>query len=239
MGFNNRLLIPPTSAPVNPNLKMFLDANDTNSYNGTGTTWFDLTSNANNGAISSTAFSSGTSPKYFDFNGFSSHVNIASSSTSPFNTTSRQFTLSIWFNKDSNSFSPLMAKYGTTNASRSWYLSSNGDNKLSMLWWSGTTSQYQLSSNAVFPSTGVWYNAVFAVGSSINSMYVNGVLTDAISGALSLVTGNNEPIVIGSQAGGQYNFLNGQIGQAKIYDDTLTAAQVLADFNANKATYGL
>jgi len=50
------------------NLLLHLDANNINSYPGSGTTWTDLSGNGNNFSIVSSAFQSGT-PSYMDFNG--------------------------------------------------------------------------------------------------------------------------------------------------------------------------
>lgn len=49
-------------------LILCLDAGNTRSYPGSGTTWFDISGNNNNFAISATAYNS-TGPRYMDFNG--------------------------------------------------------------------------------------------------------------------------------------------------------------------------
>ena len=69
-----------TESPDPPTPQMYLDAGNTNSYPGTGTTWFDLTSNANNGAISGASFSS-LDGGYFSFDGSNDFVNTGSSTT--------------------------------------------------------------------------------------------------------------------------------------------------------------
>lgn len=50
------------------NLVLWLDAGNSSSYPGTGTTWTDLSGQGNNFAISASAYNS-TGPKYMDFNG--------------------------------------------------------------------------------------------------------------------------------------------------------------------------
>lgn len=50
-------------------LVLWLDANNTTSYPGTGTTWYDLSKNANNFSILATAYNGSGAIKYMDFNG--------------------------------------------------------------------------------------------------------------------------------------------------------------------------
>ena len=58
---------------INPNvpvsgLILQLDAQNTKSYPGTGTTWYDTSGNNNNFTINASAYNS-SGPKYMDFNG--------------------------------------------------------------------------------------------------------------------------------------------------------------------------
>ena len=80
-------------------LNMFLKAGNTTSYPGNGTTWFDLTSNANNGAISGASFSS-LDGGYFSFDGSNDFVNTGSSTTKAL-----PMSVEMWINPGS-SFSP-------------------------------------------------------------------------------------------------------------------------------------
>lgn len=54
---------------VTSNLILHLDANDTSSYNGSGTVWYDISGNSNNFNIVSSAYKTNESVKYMDFNG--------------------------------------------------------------------------------------------------------------------------------------------------------------------------
>lgn len=59
---------PTGAAYVTSNLLVYLDAGESASYPGTGTTWSDLSGNGNHFNIVATAYNS-TGPKYMDFNG--------------------------------------------------------------------------------------------------------------------------------------------------------------------------
>ena len=94
-------------------LNMFLKAGNTTSYPRNGTTWFDLTSNANNGAISGASFSS-LDGGYFSFDGSNDFVNTGSSTTKAL-----PMSVEMWINPGS-SFSPRGVIYsnydgGTVN----------------------------------------------------------------------------------------------------------------------------
>lgn len=56
-------------------LRMYLDAANIKSYPGSGSTWFDLSNNNNNGTLSNTTFDSEVGG-CFSFNGSSSYVNL-------------------------------------------------------------------------------------------------------------------------------------------------------------------
>ena len=74
-------------------LKMYLDASNTTSYPGTGSTWFDLTTNQNNGTISNTSWNLNG---YFDFNGSNSKVDLGTSFANNVSKT----TYAAWVNFD-------------------------------------------------------------------------------------------------------------------------------------------
>lgn len=57
-----------TGGVVTSNLILYLDAGNTSSYSGSGTTWTDLSGNGNNFQINASAYNS-SGPKYMDFNG--------------------------------------------------------------------------------------------------------------------------------------------------------------------------
>jgi hypothetical protein len=47
-------------------------------------------------------------------------------------------------------------------------------------------------------------------------------------------------LFLGSYNGGEYaQYFNGQMGIVRLYKKALTATEVLANYNTNKATYGL
>ena len=90
-------------------LKMYLDASNTTSYPPpqTGSTWFDLTSNANNGTISGATWNPGG---YFDVTGASnSGINIAGLTTQ-ITPNGNDSTMGGWFKKDNTNWGTFWSK---------------------------------------------------------------------------------------------------------------------------------
>jgi hypothetical protein len=103
---------PITTGEVNNGLLLYLNAGNTSSYSGSGTTWYDLSGNNNHGTLR--ANGAGALPIFangsFAFNGSSSYVSIASSVIP--NTGS--FTISTWAKMPPGRFAELI---NTRNAS--------------------------------------------------------------------------------------------------------------------------
>ena len=94
-GFHLPLNNTSTGTIVNDsNLKLHLDASDSSSYGGSGTTWSDLTTNNNDGTISGAGFLSSTNGGVFDFDG-NDKIEITTIKDDIDN--NQPFTLECWF----------------------------------------------------------------------------------------------------------------------------------------------
>lgn len=203
-------------------LKIYLDANNTNSYPGTGTTWFDLTSNANNGAISGATWNS---DGYFDFDGSNDYVNIDATANSPVNFSEKNYTISCWINPDNvNSNNPIFTKYGLDDSLRSIFFNIHTDGTLRFLQRATGTTDQQFSSSTI--SVGVWTNVTIVRDSSTVKFYINGAIDASRSTTFTPNTGGNQNITIGSQADGAFNFFDGKISYVKLFNEVLTASEV-------------
>ena len=77
------------------NLVLHLDAGNSNSYVGSGTTWTDLSGEGNNGTINGATYNSGDGG-YFVFDGTDDAVTVSAGSDFAYGTD--DFTVEIWFN---------------------------------------------------------------------------------------------------------------------------------------------
>ena len=214
--------------PLPASLKMYLDAGNTTSYPPpqTGATWFDLTSNANNGAISGASFSS-LDGGYFSFDGSNDSVNTGSSTTKAL-----PMSVAMWINPGS-SFSPRGVIYsnydgGTTNG---FYIRLETSGKFQIDCYykpAGTYYRTLLNQTGSALPLNQWSHCVFTFDTSYVKSYLNGGPADAQVATNSQGIGftSSFDTLLARRAGGDY--FSGKISQARVYDVTLTQAEITA-----------
>jgi hypothetical protein len=230
----------PTStpnAPVTSNLRLYYDPSNLSSYPGTGTTINDLSDNGLDGTMSNITF---TSP-YFIFNGSSSQVSVADNTL--LEPGSGDWSIEFWVNHTviAGASRILIAKTDGGNAADWGYglrTVSNGNTFMEI--GNGSTSittpTSTLSINTWYQVVGVWTN----VASNSLALYINGSLIGSNSHSFGSVRNTTSPLYLGSFNGGQFaQWLNGRMGVVRMYSSALTASQVLQNYNADKAKYGL
>ena len=223
-------------------LKMYLDASNTTSYPPpqTGSTWFDLTSNANNGTISGATWNPGG---YFDVTGASnSGINIAGLTTQ-ITPNGNDSTMGGWFKKDN------------TNWGTFWSKGAGSQYELQMAGGTGSGTAYPLryifyrrSGSAVgtalsttYLSANTWYHIIGVIDWSNQAikLYLNGSLI-ATNTSWSHNTSNQ--LLTGSIYLGRRNDnsgnLDGKVAAFRVYDEVLTASEITALFDENKSDYG-
>ncbi|MDB4298088.1 LamG domain-containing protein [bacterium] len=142
--------------PPTPTI-LYLDASNTTSYPGTGTIWYDLTSNANNGAISGAQWLNG----YFIF-ASNDKVNVSSFSPVSFE---------IWVNVDSTSGTDALIGHSSINSNYVYWNTSD-------LTVNGAifTSLNKVAS--------VWVNIILVESGSNLLCYKDGILLQTLTGSL-------------------------------------------------------
>ena len=109
-----------------------------------------------------------------------------------------------------------------------------------------TGGAVRLVSSGTAVQTGVWYHTVSVFETNKVSLYVNGTLVGTNTGAMNYVAAGvidqSYPFTIGSgidtSAARNYEYLDGKIGEFRIYQKVLTAAEVFQNHNATKHKYG-
>jgi len=205
------------SAISNGVLLMYLDAGNTASYSGTGTSWNDLSGNGRNGTISNGSYNALDGGSVV-FNGTSTGVDYGLIAIS-------DFTCEVWVNLGSTA-GGLAFGGGISGADNNQLQLSDGigialgDSQLSVT--PGTTGAL---------TTGTWCQVVWArVGEAI-SIYKNGSFLASASSSAQLRISK-----IGTNGGG---FLSGRISVARVYAGALSAAEISANFNALRGRYGI
>lgn len=215
---------------VRNGLVLYLDAANSRSYPGTGTTWTDLSGNGNNGTLTNGPTYSSLNNGSIVFNGSNQHV-IGPSISSQF---TGDMTAEVWINIVSGP-SDWVRVVGTGEPGNRtfglWYGTGRA-----FLWQrlGATDPGIYATGNSVATST--WNHVVGTTSGSSHVLYLNGVQIGSATAA-GPWPASNQPIGIGY--GNIHTYHNGNISNVKLYNRALSISEVRQNFNATKGRYGL
>ena len=210
-------------------LYLHLDAGNSSSYPGSGSTWFDLTSNDLDFALKNgTAYNSGFDG-HFVFDGSNDHFEISSGWTS-FGTD--PYTIEAWFRVHTTAQAEaIIATQG--GGSGSFQIGPNSSQQMTFSGGSGSVASTEGTLN-------VWKQMVFVregTGTDQFKIYVNGSLNT--TGTMSDNHDSTLQLRIGRNRNGSLYF-DGDIAIIRIYKNkALNATEVLGNYNNNKDRYSL
>jgi hypothetical protein len=211
---------------------LYLDAGISTSYAGTGTTWFDLSGNANNGTFAGGVQFTATAGGTMEFDGIDSAITFNNPVEIPIG--NDPYTISVWFNSDempSNRGFVGWGGFGNFNEVNAWRLYDTGVSGFRHYWW-GNDLDYTTPM-----TTGVWYNAVAAYENGSRKLYLNNVEV-----AEDFPTGHNVTDSTNLRIGVTADFLGewflGKIAQVIIYKRQATVAEIDAIWNSGKTRFG-
>ena len=217
-----------------PSLVLSLDSNILLSYDGTSSTWYDLSVRKNNGLLNNVTSVTGSIPNTsFSFNGTSSFISFTQSNGIPINNS--EYTIETWFN--SNSYGPFeqgpLVGWGTldvTDATNVFRLNGNG---LYNYWWGDDLNIPFTGTSSMI--VGNWYYAVATFDGAYRKIYLNGELkaTDIPTGVHSVTDSSTLKIGLFYD-----NYFNGKISKVKISDKALSGSKILSSFNTDKLLHG-
>jgi len=204
-------------------LELHLNASDSTSYGGSGTTWTDISGNSNDGTISGATFGADNGG-YFDFDS-NDYISVPSTSSTPVDFSAKNYTIEAWINPDTTALSnPILTKYGTTDSLRSIHFSYISSGKIRLFERAtGTNASHESTSTLTLNR---WTHVAVTRTSSQVKLYIDGSLDATISSTFTPNNGGSQNINIGSQANGQFNFFDGQIGEVRVYSKSLSASEV-------------
>ena len=200
---------------IEDSLFLSVDASNSNSYSGSGTTWTDLTGNGYNGTL--------TNGPTYDSNNSGSNSYL---------------TWELWVNP-SDTDGNIMSM-SNSNPQGGWNMppiAASGSKFIAKKW----NNNILYSDNTY--SQGTWYHVVLTwdYNNNTQSLYVNGVLNDSQSGINYSASGSNNYIFLGDDNPGANNtgMFGGKYGEFRIYNKSLSSTEVLNNYNATKSRYGL
>lgn len=208
---------------VTSGLIMALDAINTKSYPGSGSTWTDLTGNSNTATlVNSPTYSNG----YFTFDGSTQYATVAGTPVAQ-----TAYTKMIWL---------YVTNFATNNNLLSSDVGGNifwlGGNSGTKLVGAHTDTSFTLVQGATNLSLNTWYcGAVTFSTVSGWVIYLNG-LSDATNATVSQRPGTGA-VQVGAYANG--NLFSGRLACPMIYNRALTAAEIKQNFNALRGRFGV
>jgi len=200
-------------------LILHLDASAPSSYPGSGTTWSDLSSTANNGTLTNgPTFNSGNGG-YIDFDGTDDRIELESI---PSITTDATFC--AWVNGASLSGNRAIMSIKDVLIQ----LAPDG-----IVYWFDVDTNNLLFSGVY--SINTWYHIVIAQSGTSISAYRNGAFVNAQTG------GNIGSSYSNKQIGAYFGSRNwqGRIGSVQIYNRQLSAAEISQNFNVQRGRFGV
>ena len=208
---------------------LYLDAGDSSSYPGTGTTWTDLVGgkifNLNNGPTWTS-----TGGGYFNFNAASSQYAICNTSLPTLST----WTVGVWHYYDGTETgsAPCIVTETYIGGQLNYSLGNNSG-PFSTGFFNGgwqVTDGYSLTANN-------WYYIVGTYDGADIKLYVNGTLVDTTTHV-----GNPTSSGAGIRLMERWDlsdYWGGYLSTVAIYDKALNSGQVSSIWNTTKSRYGL
>lgn len=220
-----------TNTTINQsNLLLYLDAGNQGSYPGSGTTWTDLGSNANNATgLTGTTYSA-SNGGYLTFNGSGS----GSLDTTKYNTTYTGKTIFVAGNLTSIVAGTYRAMLGSSAGSRNFnmYIYSPSANRYQIHYSAGGTGT--LSSDLTY-TPGNWFTAAIThTQAGTVTHFLNGAVVNSQTGITFAQYSSSTELV-----GAADNYWLGPLSVIAVYKTALTAAEILANHNAVRGRYGL
>jgi len=219
VGYNPRI--------VTDGLVLALDAGNTKSYPGSGTTWTDLSGNGNNGTLNGPTYSDGS----IVFDGINDYISLVDNLGDP-----QQFSVSFWcypteLNVDAgNNYRRIFLTLGSTTNTTNVILIEQGGN-ISFRIPGGSTDNFQASG---FSGINQWGYVTCVYNQSHRQIYFNGVFKSQLAEAGVTVDFGSPQIVDTSN-----QIFKGNIAIFKIYNRALTASEIQQNFNALRGRFGI
>lgn len=208
---------------VRDGLVLALDAGSIRSYPGSGTTWYDLSGNGNNGTLNSVTHATNNGGVFQTAGSSTSYIDISSP-----NMASSNYTV----------FTAARYNGGT----RGRMVNGKVNNWLIGHWGTSTENYYASGwvspvSNGTSDTTWRIFHATGDIESDIYGSYVNGTVND-LSDAAGGSAGPNG-LTVGKIGYSTTETSTGEVAFIFVYNRVLTSSEILQNYNATKSRFGL
>jgi hypothetical protein len=211
-------------------LVLALDAGNSKSYPGSGTTWSDISGRGNTGTLTNGPTYSSANGGSIAFDGTNDYVSVANSNSlnPPTNT------LICWAKSNTSTWN----EYGFLMSKRDVFVMHPNISSTTVDYYYYLNNTY-VSQQITVSNITVWnMYACSWDGTNINA-YLNGALINSGVKTGPLNTSDTGVIEIGRDDGLGGRVFNGNIAQVSIYNRALSAAEVSQNYNALRGRYGI
>ena len=214
---------------VTEGLIIYLDANNTSSYAGTGTTWYDLSGNSRHASlISSPSYEGFGTGKYLSFDGSTNYATI------PYTITDNLITVGFWYYSkvfsSNSSLDALISNYTSGISGFDVRLNSSTTINLAIVI---AAAESQISIGTITNNT--WYFIAFTYDGATVRTYLDGVFRSSAN--VVGTRANGTQICVGTSAYDTNRRATCGIPQVMIYNRALSDSEILQIYNATKKRY--
>jgi hypothetical protein len=242
---------------VTDGLVLYLDAANTKSYISGSTVWNDISRSGLNGTLTNGPTFSSANGGSIVFDGSNDYIdNIGDLSSFSFIQNTNIFSVSFWFKVDVINTEYRFIGNTITTAEKGFlvvfrYTSGFGFDALGCYVANGVGStliSVGTTNDNIITDTN-WHHACYVINNTTTGLwYIDGrsvTTTIRIPGTITVTnvksTGDStRTLNVGRvNSASPTNFLDGNIAQVQIYNRTLSASEVLQNYNATKTRFGL
>jgi hypothetical protein len=225
---------------VRDGLVLHLDAANTKSYPGSGTTWTDLSGNGNNGTLTNGVGYNSDNKGALSFDGINDYVIVPDNSTLDMETA---WSIESWCRREGGppagqTLVKIISKW------ENYFLALDFTNGADIYGCVGTGNGHIClaggaeRNNELPLNTWAHLIATYSESSGVARIYYNG--TQIESWSASSTASNNNPLCIGTGgSAAQDQYFNGKISACRVYNRALTAAEVRQNFESTRSRYGI
>ena len=217
---------------VRDGLVLYLDAANTKSYPGSGTTWTDISGKGYDGTLINGPTFSSDNLGCVVFDGSNDRVDGVHNSELNLR---NDLTVECWFRRTGSrgDWVRVFGKGGSTNRTYGLWYHVNSNYFLYQR-YSGSSNMNILLTKSVVLNT--WYHMVGTSSGSTHTLYVNGVNMGTVSNSTTFHSSSN-PYKVGY--GNIHSTHIGNVSNCRIYNRGLSEAEVKQNYNALKGRFGL
>ena len=217
---------------ITDNLVLHLDAGNTSSYSGSGTSWNNLVSSNYNATLyNGAAYDSGDGGSIF-FDGSNDYGRITNASG--LGQFSGNYTIEFWWKGPAQGSYEGVLNHFTGSSGMSWLIQTAGNN----MYWR-VDGQFKITTSGVNANNNAWHHHVVRRIGTTMDYFIDNTNCGTKTNESDDVGSDGDTLDLGAYSGGGYD-AQGYLAQLRIYSGKgLTNNEIAFNYNNTKSTFGL